>query len=253
MTKPRNVVEYGSGYTTLFVLKALADNIKDVDEERRSLYEKTNAIKLIDRLDDMKNGHIDKSLGSMVVEWYESGGKACQVDPRFYLSPYRPHLYSFEKLADGHEYTRQMRLAIEAIGNGELFTHLCGQVFRKDALPADAFPIDWCWNDDDRYREFFLEFWDQMNPAGGIMIFHNVSGELDLYEAVQWMKKQRQDYGDLEILILEEPHKLNQNSCAILRRTKGYQPRFALTRPMEIFQHLREFIKTSITRPHSPP
>lgn len=243
MTRPKTVVEYGSGYSTLFVLRALADNIEDVREETLGLTAKTHSSGLYGKLHEQDDIRIDKALNQHLLTWYDAGEKACQVNPHFYLFPYHAHLYSFEKLGAEHDYTKRMKGAVSAIGHESIFTHLCGQSFSRAALPKSAVPIDWCWNDDDRYREFFQEFWEHLNPSGGIMVFHNVTGERDLYDAIIWMKAQRQVHGDLEVLILEEPHKLNQNGCAILRRTSTYKPHFPLTRPMELFQNLRKFIR----------
>jgi hypothetical protein len=52
-------------------------------------------------------------------------------------------------------------------------------------------------------------------------------GDAVLVEAIEWMKEARKSAGDLEVLTLQENHKLNQNSCTILRRTTEYRPHFA--------------------------
>lgn len=44
MVRPRTVIEFGSGYTTPFLLRTLADNAADVEVERRLLGEKTLAV-----------------------------------------------------------------------------------------------------------------------------------------------------------------------------------------------------------------
>src|SRR5262245_55998177 len=92
MTRPEHVVEFGTGYTTLFVLQALADNVADIAAERQLLREKTLA------LGDLSNIKMEKDAPAgpirhstrdpRVIEWFGSGGKACAVDPGFYLIPY---------------------------------------------------------------------------------------------------------------------------------------------------------------------
>src|SRR4051812_43144154 len=77
MTKPKSIVEYGSGYTTLFILAACAENVADAKEEARLLGEKT------------RNARSS-------IDWLKGGGKACNVDPAFYLQPFTPHVYCFE-------------------------------------------------------------------------------------------------------------------------------------------------------------
>ena len=232
MLRPRTVVEYGSGYSTLFILRALADNIDDIQAEQRNLRAKTQGTRLFERW--------SVSTESLIGDpWLGAGEVACGVDPAFYLQRYTPHLFSFEQLPGDHEYAKHMRGAVAAIGHESLFTHICGQSFCKDALPSGALPIDWAWNDDDRYVDFFSEFWESLNPSGGLMIFHNPAGWIPNYETIRSIVQQRAPHGDLECLLLEEPHKLSQNGCAILRRTTHYQPRFALSRPQEVLQALQ--------------
>jgi len=241
MLRPRTVVEFGSGYSTLFILRALADNARDADVESQHLLAKTHRTSVLERwVTDDAGPTADARAAA--DEWLGAGGVACGVDPAFYLRRHSPHLFSFESQSPDHEYARQMRHAVDVMGVQSIFTHLCGQGFRKDALPADALPMDLAWNDQDQFVEFFLEFWDHLNPAGGVMVFHNVPGESCWHEAVEAIRRQRAAHGDLEYLLLEEPHKLNQNGCAVLRRTTGYRPRFALSRPEHIVQTLRTLV-----------
>jgi len=44
--------------------------------------------------------------------------------------------------------------------------------------------------------------------------------------------------------MLDEPHKLNQNGCAILRRNAG-RPRFAAERPHCVVNALRELVSSA--------
>ena len=215
--------------------------------EKQNLRAKTENSRI---LDHWATGNTDQSADAKAAaaKWLDSGGVACGVDPVFYLQRYAPQLFSFECLPDDHEYVKHMRCAVGALGHESIFTQVCGQSFCKDKLPLDALPIDWAWNDHDRYTEFFAEFWEHLNPSGGIMIFHNVTSAPENLEPIQSMVEQRAPHGDLECLILEEPHKLVQNGCAILRRTTNYRPRFSLmfpeslpvlSRPQEILQALR--------------
>lgn len=247
LIRPKSVVEYGSGYSTLFLLRALADNVLDVELERRSLHNKTSSTRLLERLASADSSMSADSKAA-TLEWIDSGEIASNVDPLFYLELHNPHLFSFECLPADHDYVQRMRSAVSAVGHEALFTHICGESFRREALPSAALPIDLAWNDNDRYTEFFSEFWDLLNPSGGIMIFHNVPGTKQFCDAIQSMVQQRSQEKDLECLVLEERHKLIQNGCAILRRTTNYKPRFSLSveppeisfaRPDEITQALR--------------
>src|SRR5258708_4436925 len=85
LIRPKIVVEYGSGYTTLFLLAALAENSRDTEEEAVLLREKTAAL----------YGLKSANLGPpdlLITEWFEKGAKACGVDPAYYLNLHAPHL-----------------------------------------------------------------------------------------------------------------------------------------------------------------
>src|SRR5262245_48295768 len=73
MVKPKSVVEFGSGYTTLFLLAALKENALDFIEESDCLRAKTDSA---------------IAARASTESWYEAGGKACGVDPGFYLDSY---------------------------------------------------------------------------------------------------------------------------------------------------------------------
>jgi hypothetical protein len=128
------------------------------------------------------------------------------------------------------------------VGHAALFAPLWEQPLRKHALPESALPIGVAWNALGAYREFFSEFWNQLSPTGGMMVFHNVPAYEELYADIQWMREQRRSLGDLEVVILQEPHKLYQNGCAVLRRSSEYRPRFATWRMSEVMDRLRELM-----------
>jgi hypothetical protein len=230
MTRPRTVVEFGSGYSTLLLLRALADNLSDIREERSLLARKTEHTRILETVNATAletNGiaTLPDLQRATAYAWFASNDKSCGVDPVFYLSDYRPHLYSFERLSAAHAYSKKVRAAVQATGHESLFTHLCDQDCDARSLPPDARPVDWAWNDHAGYRQFFAEFWEHLNPAGGLLILHNIPGSAEGVQDIEWMKEQRAAHADLEVLVLEEPHKLDQKGCAILRRTSTYEPR----------------------------
>src|SRR5437016_1843739 len=73
-TRPKVVVEYGAGYTTLFLLAALAENASDVKQEAVLLREKTRELGNLQNLDLT-------SSGLKIAEWFGKGANACGVDP----------------------------------------------------------------------------------------------------------------------------------------------------------------------------
>jgi predicted O-methyltransferase YrrM len=213
MVRPMTVVEFGSGYTTLFVLRALADNACDIEEERKLLREKSSS--LLPLPANFEDLDIEVAAG-----WFARGGKACGVDPSYYLKPYTPQLYSFEELPADHEYSRTMTQAVTDIGHTDLFTCIHSK-FSAESAPQQ---VDLAWNDDHSYQEFFEVMFPRLNPNGGLFVFHNVPSDEGLWNSIEWMKNERSAQKDLEVMILQEPHKLNQNGCALIRRTTSYRP-----------------------------
>lgn len=213
MVRPMTVVEVGSGYSTLFLLRALADNACDIEEEARLLREKSSSLLPL----PINVADLDREKRD---SWYAAGGKACGIDPLYYLKPYIPHLYSFEELPEDHQYSRTMKQAVAQIGHGSLFTQIHGK-FSTEPIPQQ---VDLAWNDHYGYENFFEALWPRLNPSGGFLVFHNVATSTGSWKAVEWMKSQRSAQKDLEVLILHETHKLSQSGCAILRRTSCYRP-----------------------------
>lgn len=237
MNRPKTVVEYGSGYSTMFVLRALADNLRDFEEEKTSLIKKTKELLNYSSMEGLTE---DKG---QILKWLFTEGKTCQLNPGFFLTSYEPKLYCMEDLQDGHEYVTKMRKAVEEINHTNIFTFLTGQKgFDLTPLNLDGRYIDLVWNDDEDYQDFFNTFWEVINPKGGLMIFHNAVSIRDWVKAIQWMIEQRSHAGDLEVLTLEEPHKLNQNGCVILRRTSEYSPSFHLEYPHEVLENISLFM-----------
>ncbi len=251
MTRPKIIVEYGSGYSTLFVLRALADNVNDIVQEKADLLEKTKkslnsaslgGVELLSKIG--VESLSDKKKQKLFFDWVFAGDKACQINPNFFLTPYMPKLLSIENLPDSHEYVKKMGVAVEEIGHLNLFTHLTGQEkkYNLDSLALNGDFIDWAWNDNDDYRGFFTEFWPLINPKGGLLIFHNAVSVRQWVKDIQWMVEQRSNEGDLEVLTIEEPHKLNQNGCVILRKTSKYSPSFHIEKPYEILDDIIKFM-----------
>ncbi|NOU51327.1 hypothetical protein HG263_12390 [Pseudoalteromonas sp. JBTF-M23] len=231
MTRPQKIIEYGSGHSTMYVLRALADNVNDIKQEKTALLEKTQ--KLLSSADNLNDE-------AAIFEWFSSGGKACGVNPEYYLQEYHPKLISFEDLNSDHKYVQGIREAISQIGHDDIFEHMTGQSFSNLALHEDHKNIDWAWNDHIEYKRFFTEFWPLLNPQGGLMIFHNTPSQKENYQAIEWMLNSCGD--EAEVLLLEEPHKLNQNGCTILRKKSHYNPTFHHLDRQKTYNSLLQFI-----------
>jgi predicted O-methyltransferase YrrM len=233
--RPRTVVEFGSGYTTLFILAALSENAADVKEESALLRDKTAA------LGDLRTLDLN-SADATIAEWFGKGAKACAVDPAYYLDEYSPHLYSFEEESGDHEYTQRMKDVVDALQLTSWFSHHTGKSFSLDALPPAARPIDLTWNDARYYKEFFDACWPILNPKGGMMVFHNTVSRKYCWDAIEWMKARRALAQDIEVITLPETHKLDQSGCTILRRTTSYMPPCLTRQPSDILRNAIRFM-----------
>jgi predicted O-methyltransferase YrrM len=261
MARPRTVVEYGPGYTTLFLLKGLADNETDVEEERELLVQKSRfspgqLSKVQDQLKARGKSARPRFWERLlyartdwtITKWFAAGGKACGVSPAYYLEPYRARLFGFERHEENHRYARRMKKVVADLGFSSMMSSIHGAGISADAVPVDARPIDLAWNDDESYRRFFEEFWPLLNPRGGLMIFHSTPAFQNCWDDIDWMREQRSSARDLEVLTLPEPHKLIQNGCTILRRTTDYQPPFALQNPAGVVADLERFMAAGAAR-----
>ena len=241
MSRPQTLLESGSGFTTLLLLAACKQNWLDVLEESQLLRKKTLAS--MDPRYRSKDRHSTSAAAPAGDKWYESGGKACGVDPGFYLRPYKPHLYCFEKLPDTHEYPRRLLQAIEELHLSDFFTYFPGKAFSTDSLPSESLPIDLAWNDDDQYVAFFKAIWPVLSPKGGMLVFHNTVAEESNWRAIDSIRSALDSTKDAEILTLSEPHKLNQSSCTIIRRTSDIVPAFMTRTRDRILTDLVRFME----------
>lgn len=252
MLRPRTIVEYGSGYTTLYLLAALAENASDAEEEAILLRAKTEKLRgemLASRADPSGN---DEAQKQREEEWLYSGDKACGVDPGFFCRAYVPRLYTIERLGCDDNYSMRLLNTVKELDLAGFLTYFAGCQFSLDLLPAEAFPLDLAWNDDDQYMNFFDTLWPRLNPSGGLMIFHDTVSAERSWNLIESIKQKRSAHSDLEVLTLPEPHKLRQSSCTILRRTTSYQPSFVARTRERVVTDLLAFMHDSVGENNKP-
>jgi hypothetical protein len=228
MTRPKCIVEYGTGYTTPFLARALIDNKSDYELEKLLLAEKCR--KFLVALGQFEMGKklsdLDPFAQKAILAWMNFGGQASCLDPRFYLEPYDPALVCFEDLAEDHSYCDNLMELLKTLGVSQVVKmHHEAKPFEKEALVDQSAFIDFAWNDSGLYRDFFEEFWPRLNPAGGVMIFHY--GRQEYENDLTWIKARRSSENDLELVTMMETHKLVQCGCFILRKTSGCATNFA--------------------------
>ena len=208
-TKPRTVVELGAGYTTLFLLQALADNA----EERAAL-----------------------ALNLPGTAWLDD---APAEGPG--------HLHVVDNCAHEHSTAGAVSAAASSLGLRPLLSFHAIDAFSPD-LPSmlPGGPVDILWIDlgaGPRLTSLVAAWWPRIRADGGILAVHstltNETGRAWLAHMkraaaaammVEANALEGQDvtaalaalpYGCFELLSLLEPHKRLQNSFTCLRRRGG--------------------------------
>ena len=204
LARPRNVLEVGAGYSTLFILQALADNLNDFETEKKKL-----------------RGHVrsDKHKGWRRV--LKGRHPAPLAAPQYYEIPYRPVLSVIDDTSHPatsakkvEEVARKLRL--------HSFLKFHEGDFRgmSSRLEKESLPLDLIWFDCGMLREFLAEYWDLLNPQGGLLLIHTLPSNSIKFAALEDFKKKlaRRGSPPFEVLSLVEPHKWRQNSVTLIRK-----------------------------------
>ncbi len=246
-TRPRTVVEVGMGYTTPFVLRALFENRQDFARERELLKKKIEDLfaggGAASGRGASGGGAGGDAAAKLYREWLESEPAA--IDPGFYLAPYEPHLYAFDDLSEGYSSAQRSLDVITRLGLDALLTFVRGDPSGKSGtLPPRRLPIDLAWHDAGGLDAFLDEYWDLVNPAGGMLIVHNtINAWQSNVLAVKNLKlRQVGQFTEFELLSVVEPHKLNQRSFTMVRKTGKFAEKYLDRRRDEVAQNALRFL-----------
>jgi len=101
--------------------------------------------------------------------------------------------------------------------------------FREQWPEEEA--IDFLWLDGFN-RETFDLFWPLVRDDGGVAVLHSTLNNHKNWNFIQELKLRQatSDFCDFELVSLLEPHKWQQNSCTLLRKTTAYDPAEQLVR-----------------------
>lgn len=231
-TRPARVLEIGSGATTLYLLRALADNVLDVRRELALMGEKQR------QYDPRWNDEeVARENAPAIIRWLEK--EPSLALPEFYHRPYRPSLISVDNDSSSYSSSARVYQAAESAGlAGYLTRKNCD--FREVAqVTRSAQHLDFAWFDCGGYQDYrdFLDlYWDHVEPRSGLLVLHYTL-TVPSHERVLAELAGQRDTGKLgrfEMLSLLEPHKIMQNSLTLIRRCNGDPPRFPLTRPISL-------------------
>jgi hypothetical protein len=208
MTRPRNVLEVGLGYTTPFIAQALVDNVSEFQEDRRILAEPV----------------ADDERRLVLAEEY-------------FQADYSPTHHAIDDFSDQDSSGKEALQVIEALDLRSVVEVHEGD-FRglSRQMNQSAFPLDLVWFDCGglpEYVDFIEEYWRLINPDHGLLLLHFTYSRLSFVrDGVQnvalicgpvanEIKRQQMQAGvnaGFEVLSLVEPHKRRQGSVTMVRK-----------------------------------
>lgn len=208
MTRPRRVLEVGLGYTTPFLVQALADSRAEDAADRDIMR---------DRPDN------DPRKSTLSRRWYATG--------------YAPRHYAIDDFSTAGQTADRVLEIVRSLGLAD-FMEMHEGDFRGRAreLPHDARPFDLVWFDcggPPEYIDFLNEYWPLINPDHGLLLLHSTYWNLQTTwhgrevsnlicgSIANEIKRQQMVAGldaRFEVLSLVEPHKIRQGSITLVRR-----------------------------------
>lgn len=202
MLRPRRAMEVGLGYTTPFLLRALADAEADW---RRDL--------------EVLQGRVADSARRGTL----------RPDP--FRDDYAPKLIAIDDFSIAESNATRVQAMAGGLGLAGRLVALDGDFRDQVAAVATHAPLDFVWFDcggPPEYADFLRLFWDLIDPEGGVLALHFTHGlgrtggedppRLELMPGRVLAHIRAQIDRNVELLSLVEPHKHRQGSVTLLRR-----------------------------------
>ncbi len=194
MIRPQKILEIGAGYTSLFLLQALSDNVAVIDSER--------------------------TAGATDNDFRLSS---------FYQRPYEPVLHSIDNSVHPESTASKVTAAAKKLNLDGLFNlHEADFQGYAARIPASDQPFDLIWFDCGNltyFQNFATEYFPRVNQNGGLVAMHSLATNMhgQLFMHALKLKQSTVNFHDFEILSLPEPHKIRQNSITMIRMTSRSQ------------------------------
>lgn len=212
-TRPRRVLEVGTGYTTPFIARALADNVADYEQGRTQLMVKTREmVKTLSSQADVNERRRQQD------KWVNS--EPALASPQFYAASYEPKFLAIDSLTLATSSAPRVCAVLAKLGLQNSVTLIDGD-FRTvhSRISPDFLPFDFAWVDCDHSLAFFDQYWPNINPQDGLLVFHWLLTDKGGEAVLDYIKTKCRVNNDLEIVSFWEPHKIAQNSLTIIRKT----------------------------------
>jgi predicted O-methyltransferase YrrM len=199
--RPKNVLEIGAGYTTLFLLQALADNDADHRHEIAAI-----------------------AKGARTTGQRRARHSLLRVE--HYRTPHRPKLFSIDDDSHPERPAARVRGMAKALGLGPYlrFEQTTSQSFAKRWKRRSSLRFDLMWLDAGgllAYEHYLRDLFPLVTADGGMIVLHSTETNLEAQVFVRKLKlaQATTEFCKFELLGLLEPHKLAQNSCLLIRST----------------------------------
>jgi len=237
-TRPRKVLEVGTGYTTPFIARALADNMADYQRSSIQLAAKSRHV-----LNSLSNNSDPDARRRQEEQW--AGAEPALAAPKFYAAPYEPKFLAIDSLTLTTSSAPKVCSVLSRLRLREAVTVIDGEFQTvHDKISPDFLPFDFAWVDCDHSLEFFDQYWQDINPQDGLLVFHWLLTDRHGEVVLDYIKTRMRVHNDLEIVSFCEPHKIAQNSLTIIRKTaiknRTYDDKSALLQ--DTVQFLRNFV-----------
>lgn len=244
-SRPQTLLEVGMGYTTPFMLQAIKDNLDDVQREATNIRKKNaNYLKQIEGEDTaiLKPG--SKPL-LLMDEWIIQEPALCS--PEYYKSNYEPQLHAIDNFSATQSSASKVQQVIGELGLTKFITihntDFRGQV--NNICKNKLLDFVWfdCGNAND-YTNFLEEYWQHINPDGGILLLHSTLNRYSYNCILSHLKLQQFSSAGMnfELLSILEPHKLTQGSVTLIRKISSAIPKFLIEDAYELLDSIKAVI-----------
>lgn len=202
--QPRRALEVGAGYSSLFILQALADNAEEHHNRRAIL-----------------KGQVRSDQHTGLRRIFKGRHPLPLAETDFYTGDYDPRLHVIDDGSHPATSARKVAEVARKLNLGHLLQFHDGlfQGMSRQFSPADL-PLDFVWFDCGGLQEFLDEYWNLISPLRGILIIHS-SLTNPAKRAVLKALEERLSAASpkqAEMVSFYEPHKWRQNSFTIIRK-----------------------------------
>lgn len=191
--RPQRVLEVGMGYTTPFLAKALHDNATAVELERSRL---------------------DNPAAELQPLAY----------PSYYEQPHDPRLICVDRMTDPTSSAPRALKVLEQFGLSDRCSVIEGDLRGSSPAVRERLGlIDFAWIDTWDTLAFVREYWDLIDPAGGVLAVHYLMTYPEGRAILHYLRSLTgPEGGRLEMISFREPHRVAQNSITLIRRVRDY-------------------------------